>query len=131
MKNFLWMLLDKPNNKEYHIKIDKDDNVIVTPNLEKVYFSEIKEIKTSLFKNYIKLISIYNREYYYKGSISKLLNITKDFIRISRTIALNYCFITARLDDSFVFIDKTPYKIGRNYRKLVKHFFREMEEKQI
>lgn len=106
---------------------------VVNFNKKKVYFSEIKEINSNTEKNYSKLITFSNNiAYYYNDSIDNLIKIASEpFIRINKQQAVNYNYITERLNNSFVFINKKPYQIGENYKKSVEAFFIEMENKQL
>lgn len=133
-KVFAWLLtFPCKKGSSGYIKMVSGKGRIISFNKKKIYFSDIKEINSDTEKNYSKLITFSDKAvYYYNDSIDNLIKIASEpFIRINKRTAVNYNYITERLNNAYVFVEGTPYEIGDGYRQSVEDFFSDMESRQL
>lgn len=132
-KLFIW-LYKTPNKRPTadYITVEENNRRIVKSNLTKVFFKDISCISSNTEKNYCLIHTVNQEQHFYNGSIDTLIKISNvPFIRISKSQAVNYNYVTERLNNAYVFIGENYYKIGDRYRKYVAEFFLKMENQQL
>lgn len=130
---FIW-LYKTPNKRPSadYISVDKNNKRIVKANLKKVYFKDICSISSNTEKNYCLIHTVNQKQYYYNGSIDTLVKMSNiQFIRVNRGQAVNYNYVTERLNNAYVFIGENFYRIGDSYKKSVVDFFVKMQNQQL
>lgn len=133
-KRFFVWLYKTPNKRPSadYISVDKNNKRIVKANLKKVYLKDICSISSNTEKNYCLIHTVNQKQYYYNGSIDTLVKMSNiQFIRVNRGQAVNYNYVTERLNNAYVFVGEIYYKIGDRYKKEVADFFIKMQNQQL
>lgn len=135
LKRFFIWLYKTPNKRPSsdYITIDENNRRIVKSNLTKVFFKDISCISSNTEKNYCLIHTVNQEQYYYNSSIDTLIKMsnTTPFIRISKGQAVNYNHVSERLNNAYVFIGESFYKVGESYKKSVADFFLKMQNQQL
>lgn len=89
--------------------------------LEEIRFCTTYQVK----KNYAKFITLDGSVYYKRISLSRILGVNDNFVRVSKHIILNLTHVDKRFDWIYLWSGKHQFKVSKILRLDVKTWFEE------